>query len=131
VEGQEYCFSLYAKSLNNAILTLNSYYHNDTNGTIKSKQFTLSDTYSRYEIVFIAPAGFDELYITVGSEGEIVLRDGFMLCSGNKAFDWTPAPEDAVPGVFNRRDGSGLKLWSGTAAQLPQDRDDNTLYFVE
>jgi hypothetical protein len=33
--------------------------------------------------------------------------------------------------TINQRDGSALKVWSGTAAQLPAERSDDTLYFVE
>jgi hypothetical protein len=49
---------------------------------------------------------------------------------GNIPTDWTPAPEDAVPAITNQRDGSALNMWSGTAAQLPAERRDDTIYFV-
>jgi hypothetical protein len=42
-------------------------------------------------------------------------------------FDATDA-EDTIP---NQRNGSALKTWYGTAAQLPEERDPNTIYFVQ
>ncbi|MDR2358234.1 MAG: hypothetical protein LBD87_00340 [Prevotellaceae bacterium] len=49
---------------------------------------------------------------------------------GNIPTDWTPAPEDAAPAILNQRDGSALKVWTDTAAQLPANRDARTIYFV-
>jgi hypothetical protein len=67
---------------------------------------------------------------TDGSDVKLMVRN-IKLEYGNMPTDWTPAPEDAVSTILNQRDGAAMKIWSGTAAQLPANRDSNTIYFVE
>lgn len=138
LNGDTYTLSFWAKSTVDGD-TLYVYFHNPSNVTsIKGSQgqtekhvdgacaFTLSTTLTKYWVTYTIPKGgnstrsviIPRLFDNHGS-GTITLQ-WEKLEEGNKATDWTPAPEDTeaeIQKVDNKLTTNLLKPTLGTATQ--------------
>ena len=84
----EYTISFDAK-----IVSGNPLFHVEFHGGIKAKDFTLTNNYVRYSHTLNTNSEYGILYFWLTSSGEVSLKN-IKVEKGNKATDWTPAPED-------------------------------------
>lgn len=84
----EYTISFDAK-----IVSGNPLFHVEFHGGIKAENFTLTNNYVRYSHTLNSNIEYGYLYFWLISSGEVSLKN-IKVEKGNKATDWTPAPED-------------------------------------
>ena len=84
----EYTISFDAK-----IVSGNPLFHVEFHGGIKAKGFSLTNNYVRYSHTLNTNSVYGYLYFWLLSSGEVSLKN-IKVEKGNKATDWTPAPED-------------------------------------
>ncbi|MGV0921910.1 hypothetical protein ACTS94_16435 [Empedobacter falsenii] len=90
----EYTISFDAKIISGSPL-----FHVEFNGGIKAKDFTLTNNYDRYSHTLSTDNVNGYLFFWLLSSGEVSLRN-IKVEKGNKATDWTPAPEDVEASIL-------------------------------
>lgn len=119
--GEKYILSCYAKGTGSILLQ----YGNGTVGyTSSNAQITDENNWKKYSYTFTSK-GTANIYLGSNSPGNDVSFCGIKLESGNKATDWSPAPED-IETELNAVQADYLKETTFTNYKSDQIKKDNT-----
>lgn len=94
LESGNYVFSGYVKGVNGLPATIQV---NVGNTVLNSYVFSLTSDFRRYSITFEIAEKSDVTFYLESREGGEIYECGWKLERGNKATDWSPAPEDLAP----------------------------------
>ena len=103
IGGQEYTASAYLKASTTQAETIRIFFYNSSGGLTESPNGTLVNAGSEGYSVLVAKAPADAVsaifvlrHISASPSQVTVQYKEVMVAKGNKATDWTPAPEDQV-----------------------------------
>lgn len=104
VEGEEYTLSCYAKS-NGYVKNIDLFVYNNEVKNIKTKAFDITTEYKLYTFTFTA-AATENVHVRFDNNGSTSSGTTATLWvrkpkleKGNKATDWSPAPEDVASDI--------------------------------
>ena len=122
LEPGNYVFSGYVKGVNGLSANIQV---NVGNTVLNSYAFSITSDFRRYSITFEITEKSDVTFFLESREAGEICECGWKLERGNKATDWSPAPEDSVSAANNaahlgRNGNAGYPMtfnWAGKTGQ--------------